>query len=215
MSKQAPHHPPQPREEIDSDTLRLVQAYLLARTERREPDRESTAAWLKFYAAYDPFIRRIAGTHCGSSTDLEDRVQEIWCMVVKKLPGLRFAPQRGQLSGWMATVARHVLADLHRRAAHHPLGHFGFAVEDHIPGREPEPPLACDFSQVRQGVRCALDELRPRVSEIAYQVVFLRWIEGKRIAEIAAALDLTPKQVRDQHQRTLIKLRKLLAKRVK
>lgn len=157
MSKQDLHHPRQPREEIDSDTLLLVQAYLLARTERREPDHESTAAWLKFYAAYEPFIRRLAGAHCGSSADFEDRVQEIWRIVLKRLPRLRFTPQRGQLSGWMATVARHVLADLHRRAAHHPMGHFGFGVEDRIPGREPEPPVAWDFSQIRQWVRCALD----------------------------------------------------------
>ena len=45
-------------------------------------------------------------------------------------------------------------------------------------------------------------------------MVFLRWIEGKKIAEIATALSLTPKQVRDQHQRTIVKLRKLLAKRL-
>ena len=139
MSKQDPHHPRQPREQIDSDTLLLVQAYLLARTERREPDRESTAAWLKFYAAYDPFIRRLARTHCGSSTDFEDRVQEIWRVVLKQLPRLRFAPQRGQLSAWLAKVTRNVLLDLDRRAARHPISHFRSGDEDRIPDREPEP----------------------------------------------------------------------------
>jgi len=205
----------QARDQFDSDSLLLVQAYLLARTERREPDHESTAAWEKFYAAYDPFIRRLAGTHSWPSTDFQDRVQEIWRIVLKQLPRLRFEPQRGQFSGWLATVARHVLTDVRRRAARHPLGHFSSEVEDRITAREPEPAFASEFDQVRQRVRCALGKLRSQVSETGYQVVFLRWIEGKRIAEIAVALGLAPKQVRDQHRRTIIKLRKLLAKRVK
>ncbi len=204
----------QPRDEIDSDTLLLVQAYLLARTERREPDHESTAAWEKFYAAYDPFIRRLAGAHSWPSTDFEDRVQEIWRVVLKQLPQLRFAPERGQLSGWLATVARHVLTYLRRQAARHPLGHFSSGVEDRILAREPEP-ASCEFDQMRQCLHCALSELGPLVSEAGYQVLILRWIEGKRIAEIATALGLTPKQVRDQHRRTIIKLRMLLVKRLK
>ncbi len=120
MSQNELRHFQPPRDEIDSDTLLLVQAYLLARTERREPDHESTAAWEKFFAAYDPFIRRLAGAHTWPSTDFEDRVQEIWRVVLKRLPQLRFAPERGQLSGWLATVARHVLTDLRRWARRYP-----------------------------------------------------------------------------------------------
>ena len=107
-----------------------------------------------------------------------------------------------------------MVANLRRRAARRAIEYLSSAVEERIPAREPDPAFAGEFEQVRQWVRCALGELRSQVSEAGYQVVFLRWIEGKRIAEIAAALGLTPKQVRDQHRRTIIKLRLLLAKRV-
>jgi RNA polymerase sigma factor (sigma-70 family) len=194
--------------------LLLVQAYLRARAERREPDPQWARAWERFYAAYDPLIRRLAAAHPVPCADLEDRVQEIWRTVLTRLPRFRFVPQRGQLGGWLTTVARHVLAGLGRRGARHPLGHLSPGVVDRIPGREPEPALAGDLGQVRQWVLCALGELRPQISDAGYQVVYLRWIEGKRIAEVAVELGLATKQVREQHRRTIIKLRKLLTKRV-
>src|SRR5262245_20245977 len=180
MSQDGPCRPRRPGAEIDPETVLSVQAYLLARAERRPPDARSARAWEEFYAAYDPLIRRLAAAHPLPSVDQEDRVQEIWGVVLTRLPRLRFAPQRGRLGGWLATLARHVLADLGRRSAHHPLGHLGPGVEDRIPGREPEPAAACDLDQARQWIRCALGALRSQVPEAGYEVVYLRWIEGKR-----------------------------------
>jgi RNA polymerase sigma factor (sigma-70 family) len=51
------------------------------------------------------------------------------------------------------------------------------------------------------------------VSARSYQVVVLRWVEGRSVSEIAASLKITPEQVRYRHHRMMEKLRSLVARR--
>jgi DNA-directed RNA polymerase specialized sigma24 family protein len=62
-------------------------------------------------------------------------------------------------------------------------------------------------------VRGVLAELSGRVSACSYQILHLRWIEGRPLPEIAAALGLTPAQVRFRHHRVKQKFRRLFVER--
>jgi hypothetical protein len=79
---------------------------------------------------------------------------------------------------------------------------------------------ACDSSDEheRRGVRGlvtdVLAELSGRVSASSYQILRLRWIEGRSLPEIAAALGLTPAQVRFRHHRVKQKFRRLVVERI-
>jgi DNA-directed RNA polymerase specialized sigma24 family protein len=58
-------------------------------------------------------------------------------------------------------------------------------------------------------VRTALARLAKQVSATSFQVLYLRWIEGRTFLEIADALDLMPDQVRFRHHRMKQKFREL------
>jgi hypothetical protein len=58
-------------------------------------------------------------------------------------------------------------------------------------------------------MRRVLAELRRGVSERSYRVLYLRWVEGWTTREIAAALGLTPAQVRSRDHRMIGKCRSL------
>jgi DNA-directed RNA polymerase specialized sigma24 family protein len=59
-------------------------------------------------------------------------------------------------------------------------------------------------------VRSVLVELSGQVSRTSFQVLYLRWIEGLPTAEVAAALELTPQQVRFRTHRMKLKIRRML-----
>ncbi len=60
----------------------------------------------------------------------------------------------------------------------------------------------------------ALAEIQQRVSATTYQVLHLRWLEGRSVVEVAARLDLTPQQVWYRQHRAKQKFRELLEIRV-
>ena len=73
-----------------------------------------------------------------------------------------------------------------------------------------DPAAAYERRQTLAQVRSALAQLSSEVSPKSYQVLYLRWIEGRPTAEVAAALALTPGQVRFRTYRMKRKVRDLL-----
>src|SRR5207237_859290 len=106
----------------------------------------------------------------------------------------------------------HVLIDQTRHEHNHPTATLDAEEADHLPSPEPGPALVCEAHQVQGLVRGALAELRSQVPEASYQIVHQHWIEDRSFGEIARGLGLTPKQVRDRHDRMLRKLRPILTR---
>jgi DNA-directed RNA polymerase specialized sigma24 family protein len=107
-------------------------------------------------------------------------------------------------------VARHVLIDQRRHEHGHPAASLRAEAADRLPCPDPGPARACELRQEQEVVRGALAELRSQVSETSYQVVHQHWIAGRSFGAIAHDLGLTPKRVRDRHDRMLRKLRPIL-----
>jgi RNA polymerase sigma factor (sigma-70 family) len=193
--------------DLDVETLRLVQSYLMAPGNRRGCAPALVAAWDRFYHACDGLIRYHARRRRGQNLPYEDRVQEIWRILVAHLA--RYDPRRGSFPAWLACVVRHALDDQDRR--HHPPRQLIAEVELSLPGREEDPAELCQQCHRRQEVRSALQTLRSQVSEQNYGIIDAHWIEGKSFGEIAATLGIPVKQVRDHHRRAIEKLRALLS----
>ena len=108
------------------------------------------------------------------------------------------------------TLARNKAVDAIRRRSRHAFESLGegdaVAVRD--PG--PDPADAYERSRTQGQVRSVLAELSSRVSPTSFQVLYLRWIEGRTTSEVADALELTPDQVRFRAHRMKRKVRDLL-----
>jgi len=198
---------PCPRiDDLDPETLRLVQGYLEPGVDRSALELCYSAAWGRFEAACNLLIGKLAWARAGQACDREDWAQEIWKAIVTDI--WRYDPERGSFSGWLGGMARHVVDE--QRRSQHRLWHLEDETEREIPGREPDPAASCRLDHSRQRIESAIEQLRPGVSEANFRIVHDHWIEGKSFKQIALSLGLTAKQVRDRHHRMLGRLGKLL-----
>ena len=68
-----------------------------------------------------------------------------------------------------------------------------------LPGKDLDPASHWERRLQQEDVRQVLQELRRQASPCSYRAFHMRWIEGCTVAEIAAALGITEKQVRWRH----------------
>ena len=200
--------------EIGEEFLAESQAYLECRSRRVEPPPPLVEAWNRFYEFYAPRIRAFL-RNCGlPDADVNDCSQEVWQDVVANLGHFRQDATRGRLSTWMMTLARNKAVDSFRRRNRH--------VSEILEDNEVSAPLdprsgpAAEYErrQTLAQVQRILLELSGEVSQTSFQVLYQRWIEGRPTAEVAAALELTPDQVRFRTHRMKQKLRELLERDV-
>jgi RNA polymerase sigma factor (sigma-70 family) len=194
---------------LDPETLGRVQSFLDARANRRTTETSSNDAWEQFFAACEPLVQRLASRKCiRLSHDDEDRVQEVWRVLVVHLA--QYDPQRKSFPTWLARVVRNALATHDR--CNHASCHLDAEIEWQLPGREADPPTLYEQCQTRQEIASAMDALRSKIPEVAYRIAYAHWIEEKSFAEIATSLDLPVKQVRDRHCRVLERFRRILSR---
>ena len=191
----------------DADLCDRLKAYLECRSRSVDPPPTLAQAWDHFYDAYTPRIRGFLRRSGLPEADREDCLQEVWSEVVAHLADLRYDPRRGRLSTWLITVARHRALNMLRRRRSMSAGliEAGAALVD--PGLGPF--AACERLSRQARVKRVLDELSAQVSELNFQVLHQRFIDGRTSAEVADALGLTPAQVRFRLHRTKRKFREL------
>jgi RNA polymerase sigma-70 factor, ECF subfamily len=187
-----------------------IKAYLDCRSRGVEPPPPLAEAWEGFYGFYAPRIRTFLKRWALSEADRSDCVQDVWHEVVAHLAHFGHDPGRARLSTWLMTLARNKAVDVIRRRSRHAIESLG----DHedLVAMDPRPDPAATYERARTlaQVRSVLDELSHQVSRTSFQVLYLRWIEGRPTAEVAAVLALTPEQVRFRTHRMKRKLRELL-----
>lgn len=194
----------------ERDLVRDTQDYLDARAHGRTHSARLNAAWERFYRLAAPLIRGGVRARGLSGADRDDCEQEIWTEVVAQLGQSRYDPARGGLRTWLSALARHKAMDVIRRRTRHPLESLDDGALMALPGRDPDPATEYEHHREEALVRRGLAELSRQVSECSYRVLLLRSIEERAVPEVAAALGLTPEQVRLRHCRVKRDLRQLV-----
>ena len=192
--------------------MRRIQDYLDQLRQRGEPLPISREEWDRFFQLHSPFLLRLVRSHHWSTEDCEDGVQELWLLLLTRLPDLRYNPCRGEIRCWISTLARHWLVDQDRYRRIHLTKRLRSEAVDQLAGRELDPAAAIERIQLAERVREALAEVRMRVSERDYEAFTLRWLDGLSVREIARRLGRTEAQVWSSHHRMRRKLRPLLAR---
>ena len=192
--------------------LKNTQAYLESLLKRQVPDTILTESWDQFYRIYSELIRRFAFSRGMRGSDVEDCIQEVWKEVATRLVGFRHPGNRPGLRAWLYTIVRSKAADLVRQRARHPSKSPSEVVDpETLRSREADPHEALEREWERALLHTVLEELRRQVSDVNYQVIRLRLIEGRGVSEVAAVLQLKATQVRARQHRTLKKLRAAMA----
>jgi RNA polymerase sigma factor (sigma-70 family) len=197
-------------EDIDGDLLKQTQMYLISRFLRQSVARELQRAWDEFYRRCDPQIRRFAVACRTPAASLEDCVQQVWTELIKQLRNFHYDPGRGRFASWVYTLVHSRAIELIRRGSRHPAKPLRSETAAELCGQDEDPAAACERQCQQAAVRRGLDELQHRVSELSFQVLRLRWLEGRTVQETATCLGLTPAKVWAREHRMKRKLRALL-----
>jgi RNA polymerase sigma-70 factor (ECF subfamily) len=148
---------------------------LLERLKR--PD--DAAAWERFVELYSPILHYWAGRSGLDEADAADLVQDVFVLLVEKLPHLAYDPQR-RFRGWLWTVTRNKVRERMRKAGS-PAGER-VPVED-LAAPDPGDPLADEEYRtmlVDRALRLMQTDFRPRTWQACWQNI----MEGKSAAEV-------------------------------
>jgi RNA polymerase sigma-70 factor (ECF subfamily) len=182
-------------DDLDSGLLQDTQAYLECRDQHLVADRRLVTAWEQFYRTYDPLLRRFAIACHVPVPDLNDCAQQVWVVLLARLRSFRYDPRRGRFRCWLYTLVRNKAADLLRGRSQHPSALLGCRAAAVLRSRDGDPAAEYERRRRQVVVRRVLTELRRRVPERCYRVLYLRYVEGRTVGETAATLGLTPAQV--------------------
>jgi RNA polymerase sigma-70 factor (ECF subfamily) len=149
---------------------------LLARL--RQPG--DAAAWERFVELYSPVLYHWAHRSGLNGADAADLVQEVFLLLVEKLPHLIYDPRR-RFRGWLWTVTRNKIRERRRRQPVAPTGER-VPVEELEAPDEGDPLADDEYRQLV--VRRALELMRTDFQPRTWQACWQHIVEGTKASEM-------------------------------
>jgi RNA polymerase sigma factor (sigma-70 family) len=154
-------------------------------------------------------VRKAVEAYQIASSDRDDCVQQVWFTLLRRLARFDYQPVRGRFRAWFFRVTRNEIlhfARLASRCRRHEDCDLTM-VADH---RKSDPLVILEEISEKQFVHETLARIRQDIPDMTQRVLELRWIEGRDVSETAAALEITPEQVRVRQYRVKGRLKRLL-----
>jgi RNA polymerase sigma-70 factor (ECF subfamily) len=172
----------------------------------RQPDQ--TEAWGRFVDLYTPFIYDWARRLGLQETDAADLVQEVFVLLLQKLPDFTYDRQ-GSFRGWLRTVTVNKWHELQRRRVATPVdAHDPLLTE--LAG--PENAEAFWEAEYRnQLVGRVLDLLRPEFQPATWTAFSECVLNGRPVAEVAREQGTSANAIYLAKSRVLRRMRRELA----
>jgi RNA polymerase sigma-70 factor (ECF subfamily) len=140
----------------------------------------------------------------------EDLVQEVWARIIVNLSRFQWHEHGAGLRGWLYTMIRNQALNVIRQKARHPLKLAnGLEMRD-VADPGPRPDEQWETYWDRELLQFVIQELATRISPVNHRLMILRWLEERSLAETAALLNLSEKQVSYRQHRLFRKLRAAL-----
>jgi RNA polymerase sigma-70 factor, ECF subfamily len=164
-------------------------------------------AWRRFVDLYTPLLFQWARTCGAQPDDAADLVQEVFMVLLQKLPAFRYDPQMS-FRAWLRTVTTNLWRDRQRAAATRPLpGGDGpiasLASPDHV--------LDLEEKEYRNYlVGRALKLMQADFQPTTWRAAWEHAVVGRPAAQVAAELGLTTAAVSCAKFRVLNRLRQEL-----
>jgi RNA polymerase sigma-70 factor, ECF subfamily len=176
------------------------------RVKGRDPE-----AWRQLARLYGPLVYQWCRHRGLGPEDCEDVLQEVFLTVAARVSDFECRRERGPFRGWLWTITRHKLGDWFRRRrkseraaggtpALNDLLRVPAEADDSAPGG---PALGALY-------RRALDQIRTEFEGRSWQAFWQVAVEGRRPADVAAALGVTRNAVYVAKSRILRRLHEVL-----
>jgi RNA polymerase sigma-70 factor (ECF subfamily) len=176
---------------------------LLLRLKQRQPE-----AWQRFLRLYGPLVYSWCRRRWRlAPPDAADLLQEVVARVMETIADYR----GGHFIAWLESITRSRVANFYR---HNPTRAIGGdeARQRLAEAPDPRPPMPVDpgaaSAEDLGGVlRRALDAVRGRCTASSWQAFWQVTVEGRKAADVAADLGITPNAVYIANSRILWRLR--------
>ena len=168
------------------------------------------SAWRRMLDLYNPLIRGWLRRHALRDQDVDDLVQDVLGVVVRKLPEFRKSPQIGAFRCWLRGITVNCLREFWRAERIQPkaAGQREFAsVLDQL--EDPESGLSklWDREHDQHVTHRLLRLIRPRFEATTWQAFHRVALDGASVDQVAAELGLTVNAVFIAKSRVLHLLR--------
>jgi len=157
-----------------------------------------------FGQLYQRYVRLVHGVLLARvrSTEVEDLVQDVFLRALPRLRDLRDASRFGS---WLATIARNIATDHHRRVQTQPESPTDSADPDEQPMKSSSLGTSSEAAEILECIRS--------LPEAYSETLILRIVEGMTGPEISARTGLSPGSVRVNLHRGMQQLRQKLTQR--
>jgi RNA polymerase sigma factor (sigma-70 family) len=196
---------------LEQELLALVKSFLAKRSAGATT--HECLAWDEFFATYDQIIRVCIRVLHRSSHVVDDLAQDVWIIVIRKLPTWTFDPGIGAIGAWVAKIARRLSA---KRACRHSSPQPGSLSEtntDSLVDREPGPEFAFERIQDQELFKTLVLEFATSLPERDGRIVVMRFVQFRAVAEIARELNISDDCVWSVLHRNITKLGDRLRRR--
>ncbi len=169
--------------------------------------RRDRAAWGAFYDAHVheiyAFVKHLME---GDRSSCQEVTQEVWLQAISCIGN--FDPQKGDLRDWLFGIARRQVALHFRRLTNSTVSLAGDLIEDFEPADNSLllPQETMERLEGCQLLRAAFTTIPQTQQSVLHQ----KYIDGRSVQEIAAAMKTTAKAVESQLSRARARLRTLL-----
>jgi RNA polymerase sigma-70 factor (ECF subfamily) len=172
----------------------------------RQP--EDRAAWNRFVELYTPLLYHWARAAGLQESDAADLVQEVFVLLLRKLPDFSYNRQRS-FRAWLRTVTLNKWRERCRRATVPTAEDHGVAIETVADAEDGVAQLwEAEYKQFlfRQALQIMQSDFQPHTWKACWEVV----VEGRSAADVAAEFGLSVAAVHMAKFRVLCRLREEL-----
>lgn len=158
-------------------------------------------AFEEIFNRCQPAIFRYFHFRLQDTTEADDLTGEVFVRMVEKIKS--YDDQGRPILAWLYTIARNLLTDHFRKKGHR----VQVELDESLPETEiPNPVEISETNAQENQIRLALRQL----TEIQRQVIILRFLEDRSIAEVGAIMGTNEGAVKALQHRALASLKRLL-----
>ena len=161
-------------------------------------DASDEEAWNRLVDMYSPLLRNWLRRHNANTGDIDDVVQEVMTVVVRRFPDFQRQPRTGAFRAWLRTITVNCLRDQWRRSNKQPKATGGTQCAEAIEQlADPNSGISKIWDQEhdKHVARFLLSKIQPDFTPQTWQAFQRFAIDGSSADEVAKELGITANAV--------------------
>ncbi len=161
-------------------------------------DASDEAAWNRLVDMYSPLLRNWLRRHNANTGDIDDVVQEVMTVVVRRFPDFQRQPRTGAFRAWLRTITVNCLRDQWRRSNKQPKATGGTQYAEVIEQlADPHSGISKIWDQEhdKHVASFLLSKIQPDFTPQTWQAFQRFAIDGSSADEVARELGITANAV--------------------